>query len=110
MRRIANVAGPRSQRGWIGLVVILLALVVVAWLARDALRAYGLSGAASADGGRAGARPRAERLVPGAVPGETETGHAPVAPATPLERARGVEATLQRDADERARRIDDATK
>ena len=103
MRRIANVAGPGSQRGWIGLVVILLALVVVAWLARDALRAYGLSGAASA-------RPGAERLVPGAVSGEMETRSAPAAPATPLERARGVEATLQRDADERARRIDDAAK
>ena len=31
----------RYQRGWVGLVVILLALVIVAWLAKSALTSYG---------------------------------------------------------------------
>ena len=30
------------QGGWVGLIVMLLALAIVAWLARDALKAYGL--------------------------------------------------------------------
>ena len=30
------------QGGWVGLIVILLALVIVAWLSKDALKKYGL--------------------------------------------------------------------
>ena len=29
------------QGGWVGLVVILLALAIVAWLSKDALKQYG---------------------------------------------------------------------
>ena len=31
-----------KEGGWIGLVVILLALAIVAWLSKDALKQYGL--------------------------------------------------------------------
>lgn len=38
------------QGGWVGLIVILLALAIVAWLAKDALKQYGLlSGAPKAE-------------------------------------------------------------
>jgi hypothetical protein len=106
MQRFVMSAGPARQRGWVGLLVILLALLIVAWLAKDALKAYGLS--STGEGGPAGSRPRAERLNPGVAGAEADG--APSTPMTPLERARSVEGTLQRDADERAKRVDDAAK
>ena len=65
------------QRGWVGLVVILLALVIVALLAQTALKQYGLLD----DPRRRSARSRASRGRPGA----------PSTPRNALERARGVE-------------------
>jgi len=62
------------QGGWVGLVVILVALVIVAFLAKDALKKYDQS--------------------------------APQAPGAALDRARGVEEMVQRQADERAQRMD----
>ena len=75
----------RHQRGWVGLVVILLALVIVAWLAKSALTSYGLSG-----------------KPPAAAPG------AP--PTDPRERARAVEQTVIEKARETARQVDEAEK
>ncbi|MGH8849912.1 MAG: hypothetical protein ACREYD_02865, partial [Casimicrobiaceae bacterium] len=57
----------RRQRGWVGLVVLLLALVIVAMLAQTALRHYGLL--ARADAPAKTATPR----VPGdAAPAELD--------------------------------------
>jgi len=94
------------QRGWLGLVVMLVALVIVALLAKEALKQYGLLAA----------KPVAERA---AIPGEraraagamgidaTELDtSAPQAPGSALDRARGVEDMLQRQADEREKRMD----
>ncbi len=40
--------GRRSREGgWVGMVVLLLALLIVAWLAKDALKSYGLMGQAT---------------------------------------------------------------
>ena len=75
-------ASRRSQRGWIGLVALVIALAIVAWLAKSALTSYGLT-----------ARP------------------APAAqPADPRERARAVEKTVIERAQETARQIEQGEK
>lgn len=94
------------QRGWVGLVVILLALVVVAYLAKDALRSYGLS-ARTAEPARQGER---TRLPPAAVDASGQTGSSTPSFQAPIERARGVEATVQRQADDARRQIDQQTR
>ena len=103
------MASRARQRGWIGLVVVLLALVIVAVLAKDALKSYGLvpGAAVTKTAGTAGERARA----PGAVGAEAiDLGSAPSAPAAALERARGVEEMVKQQADERAARVDGAAK
>ena len=97
------------QGGWVGLVVILLALVIVAVLAKDALKQYGLVPGAgvSTKAGTPGERARAPGAV-GVEPGDL--GTVPTMPANALERARGVEDMVKRQADERAARVDGAAK
>ena len=99
------------QRGWVGLVVILLALVIVAVLAKDALKQYGLvPGAAVKTEAKAGTAAERAR-APGAVDAEAlDLGSAPVTPAAALERARAVEDMVKQQADERAVRVDGAAK
>ncbi len=98
------------QRGFLGLVVILLALLIVAWLAMDALKQYGvMSGTASPSK----AAPAAERVRgPGA--GVTEAAPdvttATPAPMDALGKARGLEGAVRDQAAENARRIDEGTK
>ena len=42
--RLHTIDGsPVRQRGWVGIIVILLALAIVAVLAKDALKSYGLA-------------------------------------------------------------------
>ena len=97
------------QGGWVGLIVILLALVIVAVLAKDALKQYGLlpGAAAPMKAGTPGERARAA----GAAGVETlDLGTAPATPANALERARGVEDMVKRQADERATRLDNAVR
>ena len=93
------------QRGWVGLVVVLVAFVIVALLAKDALKQYGLVPAkpTAAKAASPGERARA----PGAVGAEAiDLDSAPSAPSGALDRARGVEDMLKRQADERATRMD----
>jgi hypothetical protein len=92
------------QRGWIGLVGVLIALALVAVLTQTVLKSYGLLSGPDA-GGQAGAR-----AVSAAGPAPAGPTAATPAPAAPLERARGVERALQRDAQDLARRIDESTK
>ena len=77
----------RAQQGWIGLVVLLLALAIVAWLARSALTSYGLT-----------AKPAAQAPSPGAPPTDAR------------ERARAVEQTVIERARETARQIEQGEK
>jgi len=92
-----------SQRGWVGLIAVLIALVIVAVLAQTVLKSYGLLGS--------DAPATARTRVPGpAAPVAPDLAGAPVAPTAPIERARGLEQQLQRDAQEQARRIDEQTK
>lgn len=80
-----RLAAPNTQRGWIGLLALLVALVIVGWLAIAALRGYGVSGRSTAD--------ESEKR-PGAVATD------------PVERARASEAIIVDRAREAARRAD----
>jgi hypothetical protein len=94
------------QGGWLGLVVMLVALVIVAFLAKEALKQYGLLPG----------KPTAEKA---ATPGERARAagamgldatdldsSAPQSPGGALDRARGVESMVQQQADERAKQMD----
>jgi hypothetical protein len=94
------------QGGWVGLVVLLLALVIVAFLAQNALKQYGML-AGPAPAAKSGERPRG--------PGEStqaplDSSAATPAPTNAIERARGVEQTLQQGAQDMSKRIDEQTK
>lgn len=93
------IASSRRQRGWVGLVVLLLALVIVAVLMKSALQQYGLTGTA-------GPASKATQLDPASP---DTTVDAP-SPRNALERARGLEASVQQQGKDIAKRIDDGTK
>ena len=91
------------QRGWVGLVALLLALVIVAVLAQSALKHYGLLAPADAPA-KTSARLQASDAS-GQVDAATTT------PRNALERARGMEGgTVRKQADDLGRQIDDAAK
>jgi hypothetical protein len=94
---------PAAQRGWVGLVVILVALVIVALLAQTALKGYGLL-PGSGDNTRAG-----NRVPPAASSASVDPTSVPATPAATMERARGLEQQVQRDAQDQAKRIDEST-
>jgi cytochrome c-type biogenesis protein CcmH/NrfG len=89
------------ERGWIGLVGLLIALVIVAVLAQTVLKSYGLIGADRT----AASGPR----VPSAA-APADDGAPPAPSRDPRERARGLEQQIQRDAQDLSRRIDEQTK
>ena len=90
------MALPHRQRGWLGMIVILLALVIVALVARTALEQYGLLD----EPGKA---------QPAAAPGASETEQAAtITPRNALERARGVQDMVKQGAMEQQKNIDDA--
>ena len=100
------------QRGWLGTVAVLLALLIIAWLVKDALREYGLSSAAekaaekaAESGGPTGMqRSPTPAAVAAEPPGGTPSFQAPI------ERARSVEGTVNRAAEAQGRSIDNATR
>jgi hypothetical protein len=88
--------------------MILVALVIVAVLAKEGLKAYGLGSAprATTKAGTPGERVRA----PGAIGAEAiDMDSAPTTPASALERARGVEDMVKQQAAERDAKHDAAT-
>lgn len=90
------MASRAHQRGWVGLVLILLALVIVALSARTALKAYGLFDDSD--------KPRRA-----AVHGANETEQAAtITPRNAIERAKGVQDMVKQGAIEQEKRIDDA--
>ena len=89
------------QRGWVGLVVMLIALAIVAFLAKDALKQYGLLSGVGAE--RASTAPAERQRNPG-LDGTAADGTSN-APATPIERARGLEDTIKRQTEEQAKRM-----
>jgi hypothetical protein len=98
----------RRQHGWIGLVGLLLALVIVALLAQKVLKSYGLlqdtePGAKSAAG-------RGLRGAGGASAVPMDATEVTPTPAAAIERARGLESSVQQQAQDINKRIDDAAK
>jgi len=97
------------QRGFLGLIVILIALLIVAWLSMDALKAYGVM---SGVGPSPKSAPAAE---PARGPGVAGTESRDVTTATPapidaLDKARGLESAVREQAADQSRRIDEVTK
>jgi hypothetical protein len=85
----------RRQRGWLGLVLILLALVIVALSAKSALKGYGLLDK--------------DKPVHAAAPGANEAEQAAaVTPRNALEKAKSVQQLVNQGAIEQEKRIDDA--
>ncbi len=96
------------QRGFLGLIVILIALLIVAWLSMDALKEYGVMSGV-------GPTPKAARREPARGPGIAGTDSREVTTATPapvnaLDKARGLEGAVREQAADQSRRIDEATK
>ncbi len=95
--------GPRRQRGWLGLIGLLLALVIVAVLAQKVLKTYGLlSEPATKSAGERG---------PGEIsPAPMDASVVTPAPRAAIERARGLENAVQQQANEINKRMDETAK
>ena len=95
------------QGGWVGLIVILLALAIVAWLSKDALKQYGLLSGP----GRAGEPTGLQRSpTPAAVSDFSGSTNATPSYQAPIERARGVDETVRRAAEAQTRQVDETTR
>lgn len=106
---------PGRQRGWVGLIVLLLAVLIVGILARSVLKQYGLfddgivvSKQRVPLGSTAGASGAA---LPSSVEASgLTTGSAAPPPPNVLDQARDMGATMQRQADDIGKRMDAAEK
>jgi hypothetical protein len=96
------------QRGWLGLIGLLLVLVIVAVLAQKVLKTYGLMSGAE-PGGKSAAE-RGTRGPDGVSPAPLDAPDLTPTPAAALERARGVESAVQQQARDLDKRIDDTAK
>jgi len=97
------------QRGFLGLIVVLIALLIVAWLSMDALKAYGVMSGA---GPNPKSAPAAESARGPGIAGtdSPEVTTVTPAPMNALDKARGLESAVREQAADQARRIDEATK
>jgi hypothetical protein len=93
------------QRGWLGLIGLLLALVIVAILMQKVLKTYGLM--SGADPGTKTAGPRGPG---GASPAPTDATEVTPTPTAAMERARGLESAVQQQAKDLNKRMDDEVK
>jgi hypothetical protein len=98
------------QGGFLGLVVILLALLIVAWLSMDALKAYGLLSGPAAPSKAAPAAERVRGPGPGVTEAAPDVTTATPAPMDALGKARGLEGAVRDQAAESVRRIDAGSK
>ena len=101
------------QRGWLGTVGVLIVLLIIAWLVKDALREYAVSAdadKAAAKAGESAASTGFQRSPTPAAVSATPPGGATPSFQAPIERARSVESTLNRAAEAQSRSIDNATR
>ena len=90
------------QRGWIGMIGLLLALAIVAYLAKDALLKYGMMPSGDRTVIKAGT-PGERARMPAAVDASgTIIDSAPAAPTTAIDKARGVENMLKQQESKRS--------
>ncbi len=92
-----RVAGRES--GWVGLIVLVIALVIVGLLAKTLLQTYGLTGGAAT----------ASQATPVGQASHEVTATTPT-PGNAIERARGLETQVQQQAKDLSKRIDEASK
>ena len=98
-----GLALPSRQRGWAGLIVLLLALLIVGFLAKDALMKYGLSGSTVV--GAPAPKGGPESTAPA-----SSGGSAAIQSGTPIQRARATDEFVRAQSEEDKRKIDDAAK
>ncbi len=91
------MAFPHRQKGWLGLIGLVLALVIVALMARTLLKEYGLAGGTS----------EAQAKHVKAAGNEAEDA-ASVTPRDAMARARALQAQVRQDAIDQEKRIDAA--
>ncbi len=86
----------QRQRGWVGLIVLLLAVAIVAFLAKDALKSYGLMAPAATTVKVKAGTPGERARAPGAVDasGIAAEASAPT-PTAPMDRVRGLESAVK---------------
>ena len=87
------------QQGWVGLVGLLLALLIVAWLGRTVIaRLFPPAVTVHTSGSR----------IPGAIaPVEPDVTTVSPNPRTELERAKGLQAEVHRQAEDNERRMEE---
>jgi hypothetical protein len=93
--------GRNTQRGWIGLIVLLLALVIVAVLSQTLLKQMGLF-----SGDRVTSKTAGPRGPGPATAAPVDATAATPAPTNAVERARGLESSVQQQAQDLGQRID----
>jgi len=93
------------EQGWVGLIVILVALVIVGMLAQTLLKQYGLL-----PGDRAATTTAGPRGVGPTTPMNSDPTTTSPVPTNAIERARGLESSLQQQTQEMGQRIDAQTK
>ena len=98
------------QGGFLGLVVILIALLIVAWLSMDALKQYGAMSGTAPPSKAAPATERARGPGAGVTEAAPDVSTATPAPMDALGKARGLESAVRDQAADQAKRIDDGTR
>jgi hypothetical protein len=89
------------QRGWVGLIALLLALVIVAYLSKDALKKYMAMPSGEITAIKAGT-PGERARAPAAVDASGVTiDSAPQAPTSAMDKVREMEKTMKEDASKR---------
>ena len=98
------------QGGFLGLVVILIALLIVAWLSMDALKQYGMLSGTSAPSKAAPAAERVRGPAEGVTQAAPDVTTVTPAPMDALGKARGLESAVREQAAETSRRVDAGSK
>ena len=97
VRGVEGAPARSRQRGWVGMIVLLLALAIVAWLSKDALKQYAFMAPATTNVKTEAASPGERARAPAAIDasGATVESAAPT-PTAPMDRARGLESAVKR--------------